>query len=39
MNHSGKPFKNNQIKEIKKTLEIKVKVPHVNKRPLARKQT
>ena len=37
MNGSGKPFK--KIRSIKlKTLQIKMKLSHVNKKPLARKR-
>ena len=35
MNGLGKPFKN-PIQKIKKTVKIKVKLPHVNKNHLAR---
>ena len=34
----GKPFRKNSIQKIEKTVKIKVKLPHVNKKPLARKR-
>ena len=34
MNGLDKPFRNNQVQ---KTVKIKVKLPHVDKKPLARK--
>ena len=37
MNGLGKPFKN-PIQKIEKTEKIKAKLPHVNKKPLARKR-
>ena len=37
MNGLGKPFKKNPIKKIEKTVKIKVKLRHVNKKPLTRK--
>ena len=37
MNGLGKPLKN-PIQKIEKTVKIKVKLPHVNKKPLARKR-
>ena len=41
MNGLGKPFiKKIRSKKLKKkTVKIKVKLPHVNKKPLARKRT
>ena len=36
MSELGKPFQKNQIKN-KKKQKIKIKKPHVNKKPLARK--
>ena len=39
MNGLGKPFrKKSDPKKIEKTVKIKVKLPHVNKKPLARKR-
>ena len=39
MNGFGKPFgKNCDPKNQKKTVKINVKLPHVNKKPLARKR-
>ena len=39
MNGLGKQFrKKNAIQKIEKTVKIKVKLPHVNKKPLARKR-
>ena len=38
MNGLGKPFRKKPIQKIEKTVKIKVKLPHVNKKPLARKQ-
>ena len=38
MNGLGKPFRKNPIQKIEKTVKIKVKLPHVNKKPLARKR-
>ena len=39
MNGLEKPFrKKSDSKNRKKTVKIKVKLPHVNKKPLARKQ-
>ena len=38
MNGLGKPFKKNPIQKIEKTAKIKVKLPHVNKKPIARKR-
>ena len=39
MNGLVKPFRKNPIKKSKKkTVKIKVKLPHVNKKPLARKR-
>ena len=39
MNGLGKPFrKKSDPKKIKKTVKIKVKLPHVNKKPQARKR-
>ena len=39
MNALGKPFrKKSDPKKKKKTVKIKVKLPHVNKKPPARKQ-
>ena len=39
MNGFGKPFrKKNPIQKIEKTVKIKVKLPNVNKKPLARKR-
>ena len=35
MNGLGKPFRKNPIQKIEKTVKIKVKLPHVNKKPLA----
>ena len=37
MNGLGKPFRNKLIQKIEKAVKIKVKLPHVNKKPLARK--
>ena len=34
----GKTILKNPIQKIKKTVKIKVKLPHVNKKPLARKR-
>ena len=36
MNGLGKPFRKKPIQKIEKTVKIKVKLPHVNKKPLAR---
>ena len=33
-----KPFRKNLIQKIEKTVKIKVKLPHVKKKPLARKR-
>ena len=39
MSELGKPFlKKNQIKNLKKKQKIGVKIPHVNKTPLARNE-
>ena len=38
MNGLGKPFRKIPIQKLKKTVKIKVKLPHVNKKPLARKR-
>ena len=38
MNGLGKPFRKKAIHKIEKTVKIKVKLPHVNKKPLARKR-
>ena len=38
MNGLGIPFRKNPIQKSKKTVKIKVKMPHVNKKPLARKR-
>ena len=38
MNGLEKPFRKNPIQKIEKTVKIKVKLPHVNKKPLARKR-
>ena len=39
MNGLGKPFrKKNPIQITEKTVKIKVKLPHVNEKPLARKR-
>ena len=35
MNGLEKPFRKNPIQKIEKTVKIKVKLPHVNKKPLA----
>ena len=37
MNGLGKPFRKKSYLKIEKTVKIKVKLPHVNKKPLARK--
>ena len=34
----GKPFRKNPIQNLKKNSKIKVKLPHVNKKPLAKKR-
>ena len=34
----GKPVRKNLIKKIEKTVKIKVRLPHVNKKPVARKR-
>ena len=39
MNGLGKPFRKKTIQKIEKTVKTKVKLPHVNKKPLARKRT
>ena len=36
MNGLGKPFTKNPIQKIEKTVKIKVKLPHVNQKPLPR---
>ena len=36
MNGLGKPFTKNPIQKIEKTVNIKVKLPHVNQKPLPR---
>ena len=36
MSELGKPFLKNQIQKIKKKQKINVKMPHVNKKPLAK---
>ena len=36
MNRLGKPFRKKPIQTIKKTVKIRVKLPHVNKKPLPR---
>ena len=38
MNGLGKPFKKNPIQKIERTVKIKVKLPHVNKKPPERKR-
>ena len=38
INGLGKPFRKNPIQKIEKTVKIKVKLPHVDKKPLARKR-
>ena len=38
MNGLGKPFREKFDQKNRKTLKIKVKLPHANKKPLARKQ-
>ena len=38
MNGLGKPIRKSPIQKIKKTVKIKVKLPHVNKKPQARKR-
>ena len=38
MNGLEKPFRKNPIPKIEKTVKIKLKLPHVNKKPLARKR-
>ena len=38
MSELGKSFRKNPNQEIEKTVKIKVKFPHVNKTPLARKR-
>ena len=38
MNGLEKPLEKNPIQKIEKTVKIKVKLPHVNKKPLARKR-
>ena len=38
LNGLGKPFRKNPIPKIEKTVKIRVKLPHVNKKPLARKR-
>ena len=38
MNGLRKPFKKNAIQKIEKTVKIEVKLPHVNKKSLARKR-
>ena len=38
MNGLGKPFRKESHQKIEKTVKIKVKLPHVNKKPQARKQ-
>ena len=38
MNGWGKPIKKTPIQKIEKTVKIKVKLPHVNKKLPARKQ-
>ena len=38
MNGLVKPFRKNTIQKIRKTVKIKVKLPHVNKKPLTRKR-
>ena len=39
MNGLGKRFRKKPIQKIEKTVEIRVKLPHVNKKPPDRKQT
>ena len=36
VNGLGKPFRKNPIQKIEKTVKIRVKLPHVNKKPLPR---
>ena len=36
VNGLGKPFRKNAIQKIEKTVKIRVKLPHVNKKPLPR---
>ena len=38
MNGLGKPFRRKSAPKNEKTVKIKVKLPHVNKKPLARKR-
>ena len=38
MNGLGKPFKEKSDSKNRKTAKMKVKLPHVNKKPLARKR-
>ena len=38
MNGLGKPFRKNLIQKNKKAVKIKVKLPHVNTKPVARKR-
>ena len=38
MHGLGKAFRKNPIEKIEKTEKIKKKLPHVNKKPLARKR-
>ena len=38
MNGLGKPFRKKSYQKIEETVKIKVKLPHVNKKPLARKR-
>ena len=38
MNGLGKTFRKNPIEKIEKTVKIKMKLPHVNKKSLARKR-
>ena len=39
MNGLGKPFRKNPIQKIEKTVKMQVKLPHVNKKPIARKRS
>ena len=34
MNGLGKPFRKKSLQKIEKTVETKVKLPHVNKKPI-----
>ena len=38
MSELGKPFRKNSIQKIEETIKTKVKLPYVNKKPLARER-